>query len=129
MNNDHTFYDFINNIQNQTQKEKLSSIIQFIDEKYPHFERKIAWGQPMYTDYGTFIIGFSVSSKHISVSPEFKGMEKFREELIKANYNPSTMMFRILNTQEINFDLLKRVIDFNVLDKKNIQTFWRKKED
>ncbi len=106
-------------------QEKLALIFDWIDENYPQFEKVIKWNQPMFTDHETFIIGFSTSKKHISVSPEPFVVQQFQKELEEANYNPTSNLFRITWDQDINFDLLKKMIDVQVEDKKDFTGFWR----
>jgi uncharacterized protein YdhG (YjbR/CyaY superfamily) len=33
-------------------------------------KEEIKWNQPMFSDHGTFIIGFSIAKEHIAVAPE-----------------------------------------------------------
>ena len=35
----------------------------------------------MFTDHGTFIIAFSVTKNHISVAPEAKAIQGFKENI------------------------------------------------
>jgi uncharacterized protein YdhG (YjbR/CyaY superfamily) len=80
----------------------------------------------MYTYKDTFIIAFSVSKKHIAVSPEQKGIIAFKKQLEAANYAYTQMIFRIPNDVVINLDLLRSIIDYNIEDKRELKTFWRK---
>lgn len=111
--------------QTPTAIEKLTSIFEWIDENYPQFEKVIKWNQPMYTDHETFIIGFSTSKNHISVSPEPAIVQRFQKELEAANYNPTSNLFRITWKQDVDYDLLKKLIDVQVEEKKDFKGFWR----
>ncbi|MCQ4950818.1 hypothetical protein NE646_14380, partial [Bittarella massiliensis] len=42
---------------------------------FPDLTPKIAWNQPMFTDHGTFIIGFSAAKAHLAVAPERAGIQ------------------------------------------------------
>lgn len=45
----------------------------------------------MFTDHGTFIIGFSVSKQHLAVSPERQGLSIFLMQLYRlAMTTPSS---------------------------------------
>lgn len=79
----------------------------------------------MFTDHGTFIIAFSVAKNHISVAPEAKAIQKFKEQIEKSQYECSSMIFRIKFTQEIDFLLLEKIIEFNIIDKAEHSKFWR----
>ena len=120
------FKTYLDNIDHLLQKERLETIFTFIDQNYPHLKGRIAWHQPMYTYKDTFIIAFSVAKHHIAVSPEQKGIEVFKTALEQANYPATKMIFRIPNEVVLNLDLLRTIIDFNIEDKKDLNSFWRK---
>lgn len=80
----------------------------------------------MFLEHGTFIIGFSASKEHFSVSPEAKGMKRFSKEIEAAGYAQTKNLFRIGWNDPIDFNLLKEIIEFNRLDKANYTDFWRK---
>lgn len=119
------FDAFLNTISDLHQKEKLIAILHWIDQQFPNLSRVVKWNQPMYTDHGTFILGFSVSKNHISVTPEKAGMEHFREKIAQKGFVQSMMLFQIQNNQDIPFDLLKEMIEYNLAEKAEITSFWR----
>lgn len=119
------FNEFINGIEDREQSEKMAEILSWVHEKYPHLERVVKWNQPMFTDHGTYIIGFSASKKHISAAPENKAIMEFSDALEKAGYGHTNQIFRIPWDEEIDYDLLEKIIDFNIEDKAGIDTFWR----
>ncbi|WP_125764050.1 iron chaperone [Companilactobacillus hulinensis] len=120
------FEDFLSNIEDETHRDRMIEILNWVANTYPNLDKRFAWRQPMFTDHGTFIIGFSVAKKHISVAPEGKGMDLFADKAEEAGYTHGTKMFRIGFDQDINYDLLKEIINFNIEDKKDCDTFWRK---
>jgi uncharacterized protein len=79
----------------------------------------------MFTDHKTFIIGFSYSKKHISVAPESKTIDVFKENIVNKGYEHTKELFKIKWEDEIAFDLIDAMIDYNIEDKKDIHTFWR----
>lgn len=119
------FKDFIEGIQDESKKNKLITIFEFIVNKFPNLAPRFAWNKPMFTDHGTFIIAFSVAKNHISVAPEAKAIQKFKEQIEKSQYECSSMIFRIKFTQEIDFLLLEKIIEFNIIDKAEHSKFWR----
>jgi uncharacterized protein YdhG (YjbR/CyaY superfamily) len=119
------FKDFIEGIQDESKKNKLITIFEFIVNKFSNLTPRFAWNQPMFTDHGTFIIAFSVAKNHISVAPEAKAIQKFKEQIEKSQYECSSMIFRIKFTQEIDFLLLEKIIEFNIIDKAEHSKFWR----
>ncbi len=68
---------------------------------------------------------FSVAKQHIAVAPETVALDHFDEEIKKAGYIRSKMLFRIKWTDEIDFDLIDKMIEFNIEDKKDMTKFWR----
>ena len=121
-----TFEEYLMTVNNISQRDKLEGILTWIGEKYPELVERIAWNQPMFTKDGTYIIGFSVAKNHISVAPEAKGIRKFSDDILKIGYSHSKEIFRIPNDMVVDFNLLSCIIDFNIEDKKDCDTFWRR---
>lgn len=120
------FVDYLEAIQDVEQRERLREVLNWVIQKFPRLESKIAWNQPMFTDHGTFIIGFSVSRQHFAVSPEVKGIEKFSDEIVESGYSHGKNIFRIKWDDPVDYTLLERMIQFNIDDKKECTGFWRK---
>ena len=107
------FEDYLTTIENQLNQERTREVLNWIIKKYPNLKTKIAWNQPMFTDHGTFIIGFSVSKNHLAVTPEMHGITQFSDEIIKSGYEHTKMLFRIKWDSAVDYELLKKMIDFN----------------
>ena len=120
------FLEFIEHINNGQQRARTQEVLEWVKSQFPNLEARIAWNQPMFTEHGTFIIGFSVSSKHLAVSPERAGMVRFTNEITKAGYSQIKMLFRIRWEEPVNYILLDQIIRFNCIDKAECKTFWRK---
>lgn len=121
-----SFDEFLEQITNDEQRNRTREVLDWVKAEFPDLESKVAWNQPMFCDHGTFIIGFSVSSKHLAVSPELAGMLHFTDEIKAAGYAQGRMLFRIPWNREINYVLLRQIIAFNCFDKRECKTFWRK---
>ncbi|WP_091016376.1 MULTISPECIES: iron chaperone [Paenibacillus] len=121
-----TFAEFIARIDNPEHQARTEEVLNWITEKFPNLKQKIAWNQPMFTDHDTFIIGFSVSKQHLAVAPEKAGIIRFSEEITQAGYDHTKELVRMKWKQEIDFSLLERMIEFNIKDKAECSTFWRK---
>lgn len=118
------FEEFLVKMESPEQRERLEEILHWVQDNFPQLERRIAWNQPMFTDHGTFIIGFSVSKKHLAVAPE--GVERFSRAAEEAGYDCTKMLIRIPWNKAVSFSLLEEIISFNIADKKDCETFWRK---
>lgn len=121
-----THNDFLAQMTDDAQREKLSTLLNWIAQTFPELETTIKWNQPMFTHHGTFILGFSASKKHFSIAPEAFAIDKFKARIAAASYSATNNLFRIQWTQEIDYDLIKDIIQFNIEDKADCDTFWRK---
>jgi hypothetical protein len=119
------FENYLNNISNSEHRNKVIELFDSIVKKFPNLIPQMAWNQPMFTDHGTFIIGFSISKKHLAVAPEQITIEKFSDEIKNAGYEHTKNIFRIPWDKKIDLSLIEKIIEFNVLDKTECTTFWR----
>lgn len=119
------FQGFLDNIENLEHRERMEGILRYLADKFPRLKREIKWGQPMFSDHGTFIIAFSTSKQHISVAPEAVVLDLFDDEIKEAGYQRTKETFRIKWTDEIDFDLIDKMIEYNIEDKKDMTKFWR----
>jgi len=120
------FAEFLAKIDDPIHRERMEEIFEWITNKYPNLEKVIKWNQPMFTDHGTFIIGFSVSKKHIAVAPESVTITHVEDDIVKAGYDYTKEIIRIPWNKTVDYHLLEKMIDFNIKDKANCTTFWRK---
>lgn len=120
------FQEYLNDIPNPQHRDRMAVTLQWVDSTFPQLAPRIAWNQPMFTDHGTFIIGFGVAKAHMAVAPEQAAIQHFADELTKAGYVYSSQLIRIRWNQSMNYDLLSRIITFNLEDKADCPTFWRK---
>jgi uncharacterized protein YdhG (YjbR/CyaY superfamily) len=79
----------------------------------------------MFTDHGTFIIGFSIAKAHIAVAPEAIVIKHFEKEIEEAGYSRSKGLFRIKWNDRVDYDLLRKMIAYNIENKKDMMKFWR----
>lgn len=121
-----TFEKYLSTIKNEEHRSPMREVLEWINNRFPDMQPKIAWNQPMFTDHGTFIIGFSASKQHFSVAPEQKGIEMFSSEIKKSGYSYSSNIFRIRWDEPVNYSLLEQIIRYNRTDKADCSSFWRK---
>jgi uncharacterized protein len=120
------FAKYLEGIDNPDHRARTEEILTWIEEKFPHLEGQIKWNTPMFSDHGTYIIGFSTSKQHMSVAPEEITMVEFADEITQSGYTSTKGLFRIPWKKQVNYDLLEKIIKFNIRDKADLTTFWRK---
>lgn len=120
-----SFLDIIQSIENPEHQNRFEEVLNWVTTNFPSLKQEIKWHQPMFSDHGTFIIGFSVSKQHIAIAPEQVSLDRFKEDIEKSGYNHTSGIIRIKWNQEVDFELLKKIIDFNIVDKAGYTTFWR----
>lgn len=120
------FDDYLTAIDDREMKKKLSDIYQHVEKNFPTLSKRVAWNQPMYTHHDTFIIAFSAAKNHISVAPEKLALIKFETQIHNAGYDLLKETFKIKRAQAVDFKLIDAIISFNIEDKKDCSTFWRK---
>ncbi|MGI6705872.1 MAG: iron chaperone [Clostridia bacterium] len=119
------FNDFLDTIEESDKRARMEMIFNHIREKFPQLKEEIKWNQPMFTDHGTFIIAFSIAKGHIAVAPEGVVIKRFEKEIEDAGYSHTRELFRIKWTDEVNWELIDKIIEFNMEDKKDMTKFWR----
>jgi uncharacterized protein YdhG (YjbR/CyaY superfamily) len=120
------FVDYLDGIESPERRLRVTEVLEWVCMTYPDLEGRIAWNHPMFAHHGTYIIGFSVAKAHMAVAPENAGIRKFADQIERAGYNHTREIFRIKWTSPVNYELLAKIIDFNVADKADCKTFWRK---
>ncbi|KGA98601.1 hypothetical protein AJ85_08285 [Alkalihalobacillus alcalophilus ATCC 27647 = CGMCC 1.3604] len=120
------FTEYLTKIDNPDHRERTEEVLTWVTKEFPNLVPKIAWNQPMFTDHDTYIIGFSVSKQHLAVAPEKAGIDHFSDEIIEAGFDHTKELVRMKWNRPIDFSLLKKMIEFNIIDKADCTTFWRK---
>ncbi|RCX23715.1 hypothetical protein DFP94_1011317 [Fontibacillus phaseoli] len=119
------FAEYLAKIDNPQHRARTEEVLAWVTKKYPNLVPQIAWNQPMFTDHGTYIIGFSVSKQHLAVAPERAGINQFLDEIVQAGYDHTKELIRIKWGSPVDFSLLEKMIEFNISDKADCSTFWR----
>ena len=121
-----TLDEFLATIPEGEKRDRMIAVLDWVRDHYPQLELRIAWNQPMFTDHGTFIIGFSVSKTHLAAAPEREGILRFSKDISHSGYDHSQQLLRIKWGQPIDYALLRKIIAFNIEEKAGYKTFWRK---
>ena len=120
------FAAYLAAIADPQQRSRMEQVLAWVGKTFPQLAPRIAWNQPMFTDHGTFIIGFSVARRHMAVAPEKAAIARFAAEIAQAGYDQTALLLRIGWDKPLDFALLEKIIAFNCADKADTSTFWRK---
>lgn len=118
-----TLAEYMDTIVSSENREKFLTIIDWVKEEFPQLELLFKWNQPMFLDHGTFIVGFSHAKNHISIAPEKEVLDHFTND-IKKQYTYSKKLFHIKWAQEVDYVLLKNIIQHSIELKRNYDKFW-----
>ena len=119
------FEEFLTKIDNPEHRSRTKKVLTWVSENYPNLVPVIKWNQPMFTDHDTYIIGFSVSKQHLAASPEQAGIIHFSEQIVQAGYKHTKMLVQFPWNKQVDYELLKKMIEYNIEDKADCTTFWR----
>ncbi|MHC6249207.1 iron chaperone [Bacillus velezensis] len=90
------FAKYVSGIDNPDHRLKAEEILSWTAGQFPNLEAQIKWNNPTFTDHGTYIIMYQESR-----------------------------LFRIRWTDPVHYDLLKKIIEFNIKEKAENPGFWR----
>jgi uncharacterized protein YdhG (YjbR/CyaY superfamily) len=121
-----TLDDYLASLSEPEHRERFANIFGWIEREFPSLQSKIAWNQPMFTDHGTFIIGFSAAKKNLAFTPEAAGLKHCAAAIAKSGYTHTDNIVRIPWDAAVDYELLRTAIEFNIADKADCTTFWRK---
>lgn len=119
------FEDFLSSLKKSEHRQRMEEMFNWIMKTFPNLEPVVKWNQPMFTDHGTYIIGFSAAKHHLSVAPEQAGMIRFADEIVASGYEHTKELMRIPWDAPVDYVLLENMIEFNIVDKADCTTFWR----
>ncbi|MDA7026116.1 iron chaperone [Bacillus sp. CLL-7-23] len=120
------FAAYLESIDNPQHRARTEEVLDWVTKEFPTLMPVMKWNQPMFTDHGTYIIGFSTAKHHLAVAPEKAGIIHFSVEIVQAGYEHSQQLVRFLWDRPVDFSLLKKMIEYNISDKADCSTFWRK---
>jgi len=120
------FQDFLAKIDDPNHQDRTEEVLTWVADTYPNLVPVVKWNQPMFTDHDTFIIGFSVSKNHLAVAPEGVVVERFSSDIVEAGYNHTKQLMQIKWNSPVNYELLAKIIEYNIREKADCTTFWRK---
>lgn len=121
-----SFNDYLATITNKQYQQFTRDILNWISQHYPDLDKRIAWSSPTFVAHGTHIISFKATKKHLAASIEGTAIRHFAEIFDQQGLHYGKMTINFPWTEKVNLDLLNEIIAFNLDDKKDLTTFWRK---
>ena len=119
------FAEFLDKHEDPGQRARVEEVLAWVMDRFPQLQPHIKWNTPMFSDHGTFIIGFSTAKKHMSVAPDQKTMRHFADEIARSGYSATDLLFRIRWDEPVQYGLLEKIIEFTIEDKADVTKFWR----
>src|SRR5262249_19254239 len=130
MTNEMTFNDFLEAMPDKKNRAQLQQVLDDIQKEFPNLDQRVAWNQPLFADHGTFIMGFSTAKTNFAVAAELVALEKFSEQVEQVGLTHTKQLIRVpwgtTTSSGPVLDLLFDIVRFNITDKKDVDTFWRK---
>ena len=120
-----TLDEYLETIPNDDNRARMVEVLNWVSERYPELELRIAWNQPMFTHHGTYIIGFSAASKHMAMAPERATMIRFASVVREHGTDFGTMLARQPWNNPFDYELLDAFIQDQLTEKQGITSFWR----
>ena len=119
------FEAYLRRIPDPHQRAQMAAVREWVEGRFPKLSPRLAWNQPVFTNHGTFIIGFARTPEYLAVVPEAPGVARFRREIAEAGCAASGQEVRLGWDAPVPYGLLEQLIAFNVADKAACRTFWR----
>ena len=120
-----TLDEYLETIPNDDNRARIVEVLNWVSERYPELELRIAWNQPMFTHHGTYIIGFSAASKHMAMAPERTTMIRSEPVMCERGTDFGTMLARQPWNNPFDYELLDAFIQDQLTEKQGITSFWR----
>ena len=93
-------------------------IFRAVQTKHPKLDMVVAWNQPMLRSGKHYVIGVSVSKKHITLNPFSKAvMDEFRVTL--AKYEPLKHTFKVPLDWKVDASLVQRMAKARLAEAKD----------
>ena len=97
------FAKYLAGIDNPDHRDRIEEVLKWVTNEFPNLDPLIKWNTPMFSDHGTFIIGFSTAKYHMSISAEPTGIAHFAGDISRAGYSATNGLFRIQWNEPINY--------------------------
>lgn len=119
----------LNKVDSPAHKQQFSKLLTWIASNYPDMDMAIKWQQAHFSHKGTFIVALNTAKPHISFFIEKAGIRRFQDKIEAKGYDHTELLFKVKWTDNLDEQLLKEIIDFQIADKAGLTSYWRKEDE
>lgn len=116
--------NYVNNLESVEIKERYLKIIEPLLLEHSDLVVETKYNLPTLTKDGCFIFSCSPFKNYISIMFEKPTLEHFTSEIKANNYNLTKTTFNIKYSQDIDYELLLKMIAFQLELRKGSNKFW-----
>lgn len=120
----HEFTPYYDKIKIDENREAFINLLTWVQTEF-NLTPLYKWKIPMFTKDKKFIIGFKAHKNYFELKIEADALEHFEEKLIKAKHLTKTKILRIKWDQDINYELLREIINYKLVEKQTWPYFWK----
>ncbi len=107
-------------------RKMVRNLYDCILKDFSELSAKYAWNQPMIYLNKTFIMNIAPAKNHFSIAIEKTPLAFFSDEIKACDYELLKKGFKINYNQDINYELIKKIIIFSIDFKKDYETVFEK---
>lgn len=119
-----TLQEYLETVPNDEHRAKLGHLVKWVATNFPELSLEIKWNQPMMVHNGTFVIAFSAAKHYLTIAPETTILHEFLDRITATGYRHTKMKFQIKWNEEIDYDLLRAIVERSIEFKRGSATFW-----
>lgn len=116
--------EYLDSIADSDHRDEFNELLNWVHATWPQLVCEIKWNQPMFTDHGTFIIGFTALTNYVTVGSEPRAFEHAVPLIEQQHLKRGKKTFQIPYGRSDAWEVLEQIIDSTIADKRDVQTFW-----
>ncbi|MFR0619617.1 iron chaperone [Bifidobacterium thermophilum] len=116
--------EYLGSIADERHRAKFRELLDWVQATWPQLVCEVKWNQPMFMDHGTFIIGFTALTNHVTVGSEQRAFEHAMPLIEQQHLKRGKKTFQIPYKRSDAWEVLEQIIEFTIADKRDVQTFW-----
>ena len=116
--------EYLGSIADERHRTKFKELLDWVHATWPQLVCEVKWNQPMFMDHGTFIIGLTALTNHVTVGSEPRAFEHAMPLIEQQHLKRGKKTFQIPYERSDAWKVLEQIIEFTIADKRDVQTFW-----